>query len=442
MIKAFLVQLSLVCCVFALFGCGKKANNDKKKREVNRDDITVDEEYLEKQDVSCENGQSCPNFIAKIVVKKNSGFEFCTGFLTEENVIATSTSCLPAYIRLGGQDCSRDVTIFFPKTSNRPKERISCVKVLQVSELEGDDPILWRDDVSFLQLGKAVPYRRQAQIAREGVLDNKTYSTWILDQQDEYSGIIRKFNCDTIHRNFINPLALNEYSPSVMFAGCPFTKGGSGAPVVDTRMRVRAVISKPLDTQLRLDIEKLGLLFEGLRDMVHATNFACAPTPQDSNVQDEECHKELSLNEVDRLRAEMQNTNMVIGDLKRKYEEMINTSSKIIRFGVKLIIKGNEHTTEIYPRCFKPTSEWLPSVSGTRGSYTDKLKIPVRTFKKAMDQNARIIGQIQSSPEKNFNVKFSVKDIKEEKASNVSVWFDGENERKFSKISEACSSLL
>src|SRR5687768_1738012 len=143
--------ICLVTMAFVLVGCGKKANNSKAQSSVKepRTD-TVEgndtEAYLAKQKVFCEEGEACPNYIAKIVVFDNNKTpRICTGFLVKENIVATSTSCLPDLLRLKDQDCSTDVTLFFPETNISAMERVACKRVLQVSDLTSSDAGLWRD---------------------------------------------------------------------------------------------------------------------------------------------------------------------------------------------------------------------------------------------------------------------------------------------------------
>jgi hypothetical protein len=146
------LALVLGTCILLLASCGKKPeSNDSSQNVITTPPQTAVDSHMEKQDVSCEQNQACPSFITKIVVVKDDKFEYCTGFLVDKDVVATSTSCLPSLMRLVGSDCSNDVFFFFPKSGNRPAERVGCSHVLQVSQLEGENPGLWRDDLSLLQ---------------------------------------------------------------------------------------------------------------------------------------------------------------------------------------------------------------------------------------------------------------------------------------------------
>lgn len=440
-----LFALSMGTCLL-LIGCGKKPET----REVARPEITRPpqseiESNLQKHSVSCEGNQACPNYISKIVVVYGNSFKYCTGFLTDQNTVATSSSCLPALLRLNGQDCSKDIYFFFPRTANRPAERVGCSKVSLVSPIEGQDPILWRDDVAFLELSTPIAHRRQAQIIRDGIQNTRQYSAWMIDQQDDFSAIVKKVTCEGVHNNYVNPLVLNESSPNMMLADCPLTRGGTGAPIVDSRGRVRAMTSRDMDPKLRSYLESTGLLIKPLKSITHATNFACAPTNVDNDMLDErECLKDLTYTRVDRFRSEMLSTNLLFGDLRKKLEDSLIPLSKFVRFGVKLIPKGDIQETEIYPKCFKSLQDWLPGMNGNRNVFVEEIPLPARTFRRAMDPYGRVVGSVVEDPARPTLVQFSLKNLRSSKRSSILMWVANEDNslRTFQNISEECSSSL
>jgi hypothetical protein len=437
------LALVLGSCLF-LVSCGKKADDQGSSTPVMIQPLqTAVDAFLEKQDVNCESNQACPNFIAKIVVVNGDKYEFCTGFLTDDDVVATSSSCLPSLIRLSGQDCSKDVFFFFPKTGNRPAERVGCSKVLQASQLDGTDPVFWRDDVSFLQLSTPLPNRRQVMISRDGITNNKEFMTWMIDQQGDYSAIVKRSICDSVHQNYINPLVMNESSPGMIFADCAVTNGSTGAPILDGRGKVRAIISKGIDSKLRAYLESTGLLTNGLKDMFHATNFACAGTLTNSDMLDEkECLKDLTYQKVDRARSEMLATNMLFGDLRKNFEKSLDSISKYVQFGVKLIPKGDLQETEIYPKCFKTLDTWLPNVAG-RNNFVEMVKIPVRSFRRTMDAYGRIQGTAVDAPAIPTQIQFSLKSLRGVQKSTILMWITGvEGYKTFPDLSQECSPSL
>lgn len=423
-------------------GCGKKPETTESIPDRARPEISAIEEYLSKQDVSCENNQACPNYISKIVVVHNDGYKFCTGFLTDENVVATSSTCLPRLLRLAGADCTRDVFLFFPKTANRPAERVGCSKVLQASQLDGQNPILWRDDVSFIQLDKDVPYRKQAAIIRDGVGNNKQFTSWMVDQQGDFTATVKKVTCESVHNNYINPLVLNESSPGMIFADCPLTVGSTGAPIIDNRGKVRAMVGTDMDEKLRSYLESTGLLVTGLKQMFYATNFACAPTNDNNEMLDErECLKDLNYSKVDALRSQMLSTTTLFSEMRKKLEESLTGIAKHILFGVKMIPEGDIQRTVIYPKCFRPLESWLASYGG-KNTLVEEVKIPVKSFRRAMDVYGRIQGIPLDSPSKEYYVQYSLKNLRAVQRSSVLMWIGNEPVQTTQSVSAECGPSL
>ena len=428
---------------FLLLGCGKKAETKKSLPVVERLPQTELDTYLGKQAVSCEGNQACPNYIAKVVAFHGSTPKFCTGFLTEEDVVATSASCLPRLLRHNGGECSRDVFFFFPKTWNRPAERVGCARVILASQLSEKDPVLWRDDVAFLQLDRSLSYRREARIIRDGIPNGRQFTTWMIDQQDEFFSIIKKGTCEAIHNNYVNPLVMNEFSPSMVFADCAVTSGGTGAPVIDNRGKIRGMISAEMDKDLRKYLESTGLLTDGLRNIFHGTNFACAPTSRDNDMADErECLKDLTYTQVDRRRSEMLSTNLLFGAMKKEFEESLNSVSHYVQFGVKLIPKGDIQETEVYPKCFKPLTQWLSSLNNNRNIYVHDVNLPKTSFRRVIDSSGRVRGITLNGDEKETYVQFSLKSLRNIQQSSILMWSKSEDASHFPNISEKCSESL
>lgn len=428
-------------CVFV--GCGKKARNDdigfRSNPQLEPSEL---EQLLSRQEVACDGNQACPNYLTKIAVVNGKKLNFCTGFLVNENTVATSASCLPNLLRLVGQDCSRDVFFYFPKTANRSAERVGCTKVLQVSQLDGVDPILWRDDVSFLHLDSSMSHRRQATISREGVSNNKEFQVWLVDQQDDYTAIIRRETCESAHGTYVNPLASHISSPNMVFNNCILKNGNSGAPILDSKGKVRAVVSERMDQKLRTYLESTGLLTNPLREMFHASSFACAPIIDNNDLLDEkECTKDLNYKKVDRLRSDMLSNATLFADMKKKMEESLESVSRYMTFGVKLIPQGDFQSAEIYPKCFKPLVDWLATLSGTRNNFVTEITLPQKSFKRAMDVYGRIYGQVTEGANEKFFVQFSLKNLRSVKKSYILMW-NYEINRTFPDISENCDLPL
>lgn len=436
----FLMLIGICSLVAA---CGKKAKTEKFQIQPYEEPISVNERFIEKQTVACDANSFCPNYIAKLVVVDGlNSYRYCTGFLTDENTIATSSSCLPSLMRREGQDCSRDIFVFFPKTANREAERVSCKSVLKFSSLSGTDPNLWRDDLSFLSLQKSLPYRRQVRISRDGVPNHRFFTTWMVDQQGDFAALIKKSTCQAVHNNYVNPLVTGPSSPNMVFADCGLTTGSTGAPVIDNYGQVRAVISKGISTRLAESIKKFGWLKEPLREMSHATNLACAPTIYDYEMLDErECTKEMSELAIAGLREQMTSFGVLFDEPKEKLRETLENKSKYIYFDMKLSTAGNVQNVSVLPKCFKPLPSWLPFINSGRNNYVFDIALPRVQFRKVMDENGRISGEVEEGPEVPYYIQFSLKQLKSAKRSFVWMWNTLDN-LTFPNMSDQCSESL
>lgn len=439
--------IGLIVGISMLFiSCGKKTEEDKKNASrFMQPQITDLEKFLEKQEINCEQGQVCPNYISKVVVIQGKTANYCTGFLVERNIIATSSSCLGNALRVQDLDCSQDVHLFFPRMYNGPAERVGCKRVIQASQFNSVDPILWRDDVAFLELDRSLYKRRNLEISRSGMpedLDKNGYSIWRVEKIDEFIALIKlDEKCEAVQNSYINPLASNESSPNMIFAGCANKTESSGAPIL-ARGRVRGIVSAPLSATFREQLNNRGLLKKPLKDIVHATNFACAPTIYDPDVRDEaECTKALNISVVDRLRADMLNTELLFGKVREELQSYMDTLSKYIKFGVRLISQDDKEIAEIKPICFKQVDQWIGEFSTNRNVYSSVIMFPNRSYKKIMDVYGRIIADEIDHGDIEFNIQFSPKFLRTNKKSNVYLWNDDSNQT-FKNLSEDCSSLF
>ncbi len=435
-----LLTCALIC--LALLSCGKKESISKPPLLPYTPPVEAETEaYLKKQVITCEDNQTCPNYIAKVVVTDGPGkFKTCTGFLINPDVLVTSTSCLPEYLRLADLNCSKDVFFLFyrPGTTG---ERIGCSKVLQVSDLTSDNPVLWRDDVAFLEINKSLNNRRSQTLSREGMTNNMDLYFWGIEQaSDDRTGFIRQVDCNSIHSNYINPLVTNEYSPNMLIEGCAFKNGFSGAPLIDSKRRVRGMISQGMDPELRAKIISSNLLLRPLKEILHATNFACAPIiyDTDTGANERECSKDLSELLVERARSEMLNPANLFTGLKNKLESGIDVTNKFIRYSVKLIPKngGDLQETEITPKCFKDIKQM-----GNGSSQDVYFSMPKVSFRRAMDAHGRILGAELDNGTQATGYNFSPKRLRNSGVSDIFLYINNSYVTTYFNI-PACPSLL
>ena len=396
---------------------------------------------LDKQAVNCEEGQVCPSYLAKIVVREGATLRFCTGYMTSGNVVATSSSCLPRLLRLANQDCSQEVFIFFPKTNSRPAERVSCNKVLLASTVNGPDASIWRDDVSFLEMSKTVSNRRPLSISRDGFSNLTSYTMWAVEQLDDRDALIRRRSCEAVKNSYANPFVTSESSPMMTIAGCAYMRGFTGAPLVDYKGELRGSVSAGLAPYMRGVIEELKLLEPGkpLKEIIHATNFACAPSIYDSNLRDEEeCTKPLDEVVRERIREESVKPEFLYAESFAKIQASLLKLSPYMNFGYSFTKEAKTLKLKVFPSCFKKVSTWISGLNNYKDTFSFSLWLPQRSFKLSMDTYGRVLGLEIPGPDKSYGFEFYLKNVRSSRSSTLYMW-DNNYTSTFKNFSETCS---
>lgn len=445
MLKIYQKQILFLLAILAftvIIGCGKKTKESKSVEgpgEQLPQTASDRDAFLDKQQVACDQGQNCPNYISKMVVFDNQNIKYCTAFLVDRDKIATAASCLPAYLRQESVTCDKDVFFFFQGPANRPAIKIGCEKILQVSNLEGSDAGLWRSDVAFIKLTEKINGRRFLDFNRDGLGNHKEFTFWGIDQIDDSTGFIRRQECESIHNSYLNPLATSEFSPNMLFSGCGLRDGNSGAPIIDTRGRVRGMVSRSINRKTVEYLQTTGLLTKPLNEMFHATNFSCAPTIFDTNIADEkECSKDLSAGAREDLRSQVLSFSNILKEMKNKLEAKISDGSQYFNFAVKFNnVQVDEYKTEITPKCFKNISRWINTLNTSRNAYVFQASLPNVVVKRKMNSYGRIVGVDESLAATIYNFQFSPKLLSIAKTSLVFMWNDLVN-LQFPNMTESC----
>lgn len=445
---SFYSMLLLALVAGLCLSCGKKQKETGGSNPPVRNPQTSELDLLlNKQELLCADERGCPKFLTKIAVLEYDKLRFCTGFMTENNIVATATSCLPDYLRLDGQPCSKDVFFFFQNGNEKPV-RVGCKEVLKSSRIEGNEAFLWRSNVTYLLMEEAQEDRRPPVIARkQGMKDQEKLYTWSIDQIDENQGIIKKSDdCISAHNTYFNPLSGNEASPVVTMGNCEFSDGNSGSPVFDYRNRVRGMISRPVSKAALNEAISLRMLERPLHSLVHVSNFACAPMIPEQEVMDEtECSKKLTINLHDSAQIEMISDN-ILKPLTQKLEQSMNAKSNYMKFGVKLEIVGDYYETLVYPRCFKDVTSWIGEFTNNK-PVTSTFDVPETLLRKIMDPFGRVraneIVKGKNTTYFQFYPKFlrTIDPEIKKRRTTVFVWSDGPT-TTYRNVTDDCSESL
>lgn len=429
-------------------GCGKKQQEVSGSNPPTQNPQTSELELmLNKQELLCADERGCPRFLTKIAILKDDTLQFCTGFLTENNIVATATSCLPEFLRQDGQPCNKDVFFFFQNGNEKPI-RVGCKEVMKTSRIDGDEPFLWRSNVSYLLLETYQDDRRPPSIARkQGMKDQEKLYTWSIDQIDDHQGIIKKSDdCVSAHNTFFNPLSINDSSPIVTMGNCEFSDGNSGSPVFDYRNRVRGMVSQAVSKVSRNEATSLRMLERPLLSLVHVSNFACAPMIPEQEVMDEsECSKKLTLNLHDTAKIAMISDD-ILKPFIVKLEQQMNAKSNYMKFGVKLDTVGDYYETLVFPKCFKDVQSWIGEFNNNK-PVTSTFDVPETILRKIMDPYGRVRAtefvKGKNTTYFQFYPKYlkSIDPVTKLRRTSVFVWSDGPT-TTYRNVSDDCSGSL
>jgi hypothetical protein len=442
----YFCTLILIVATFTL-GCGKKADEE----EVNGPtrplpQISDIELELSKQELFCGGSDlTCPSYLTKIAIYHKDQLKFCTGFLTEEDVVVTASSCLPERLRMKESPCERELFFFFAETNRKPL-RVGCKKILEVAQLDTKEPFLWRSDVAYIQLKKEDfpnnDRRKTVTANRGGMNDMDKFYIWSVDQIDQYQGIIRKSeDCQAIHNSYFNPIATHQDSPVMMLAGCDFGFGNGGAPVMDYRGKVRGILSRPVDKAEIDEVVSMRILEKPLKELVHVSNYACAPMyPEQDILNENECNKKLDINIYDAGQQDMINESILFKSSIQKIEHNLNEANRYLKMAVELKADEDAYEVIINPKCFKNVSKWIGEFTNSK-PFTFNIEFPEMKIKKAMNEYGRIFANETRRTSIPTNLQFKPSILRNTKQATVFVWATGPA-RNFPNLTENCSSLF
>jgi hypothetical protein len=425
-------------CLFVIFGClfscGKKEKSNTTEVLPPEMIETEREEFLNKQDLLCEPGTFCPDYVAKIVVFDRGQPRFCSGTLVSKNKLLTSASCLPSYIRSTEADCSKDVFIFFGR-GTRPPERVNCKAIVQVSELDGNLAEYWRDDVAVLELSKNLNWREFKDVSRRGFDDSDKIRFFAVDQSNEFTGVIRKEECEVVLNSYLYPLSSDKSSPNILAAGCTRKNGYRGAAILDSFPRIRGVLSD--ESSLRASLENSSLLIKPLKDFIHVSSFACAPfLEENAAFSEQECAKDLNYSVIATARALLLSDEERYGILVDKLEAKANSLSKYYRISAVLRSADGRDVLSFKPDCFKNVSSWINGVKSD-GEVNESPLFPAHTLRKGVDSNGRAITQEVEEKKEKYSLTFSGKRLFKEKVSDIFLSTESTPSRRINGI-KAC----
>jgi hypothetical protein len=272
-------------------------------------------------------------------------------------------------------------------------------------------------ELRLLELDQNI-YRRSLKISRDGLADKKKFDIWKVDQQnDKYTGIVRREECLSVHNTYINPLANHKYSPNMVLGHCSFLNGNSGAPIIDSTGKLRALANGDIDRSIIKFLEENGFFIGDLvAPMMLVNNMACTTNIDDNEgYPDRECVKELSDAHLVRLRGQMIDANSLFNDYLKETQSAVAQNNQFVNFDVKLIENTQgKFNIQFYPRCFINAEQWRNRPPRSK-SFT--VSSPYYDLARASDAYTRLKVNMINSRNTQFKIEFDPRTVLDGKSS-------------------------
>ncbi|HKP58010.1 MAG TPA: trypsin-like peptidase domain-containing protein [Polyangiales bacterium] len=190
----------------------------------------------------CEDEASCPDAVGMLVVggAPSQEPERCTVTLIERDRVLTASHCLSPMERRRGAACPR-TWVFFPQTAGAAAESIACERVVEATEVVGDDAL--HQEHAVLQLDRAStrlplaidphPPEPGSIVTVASITPHPIYGT----THALATRLCRVIDSTPAQRE------LGRAAGDVgWLASCPIARGNSGSPVLDYQGHVRAIV--------------------------------------------------------------------------------------------------------------------------------------------------------------------------------------------------------
>lgn len=447
--------LVLVLLSFVFGSCGNDPKKDKESRSPNSNirKPKVPSQiwnFIQRQELECNDKILCNESMAKLVIIDSETIRYCTGALIGPKLLVTSASCLSRELKVPKMICTENIFAIFPGTNIRTKEIAKCDHIVSVDINESIETSLWKSDLAFIQLQSA-PSRQQLEISREGILADNTLEVWKVDYTNDVQARAIREDCYPVFNSYMNPFAGSEFSPMIPLSKCDFNEGNRGSLVLDDTGKLVGVVSGGLEDSLKEFVIRSGLLKGKLNSLVHVTNLACARLPGDllTNQYEEDCFKQISQANLDKLRATLLKTTKVHeANMNRIERQIRETSGKYLELSFSFKADNKKSAFELHmgkPRCFKKVDSWIHEFRSwgrirTYGMRT--IALPHYRLKTAFNGDLQVTSDLQELGEKEYEVAFNPRAAWSFGKSYVSIKskiFDDESEERYDDIPKECS---
>jgi hypothetical protein len=201
-------------------------------------------EELKKSQLSCKNKLECPNNVGMILFNNNNSETSpqvgqCTGFLIDDDIVATNSHCIPSYLKNSSESCEGKIGIRFISTESELKV-FMCKELISYSPQGIFDP-----DYAFFKIenSKIRPFK----IYKGGLTDKQKIKIIVANPLMSVRGaIIEAKTCQVQLATLLNLKSTNKWSRTGIGFGCDAISGNSGSPVLNKRGEVLGILQSEM----------------------------------------------------------------------------------------------------------------------------------------------------------------------------------------------------
>ncbi len=354
-----------------LLGCGKKPVTNAESDLSVTPRLSESEsnkrffEETEQIRLNCSE-QSCPEGVFLVRARNFSSAvpHTCTGLLVGENEILVPSSCLPSRYLKDGRSCGGAV-LARDYLSDQVYE-CDIVKSVKLEKYDEKFPETWRQDYVVLQFQK-LPSRENFVIPlKSGLYENRQYDLWSYHfDLSQRLATLQSKTCMVQYKNYVQPLGLDTYSPSLSLSACKggVTESDLGGVLFRERtfgrFRALAMINSfPVfnPSQIKRDEN-----FDGAALIQNFTCFEYRSTELRKDVPSS-CLLKLTYDRVENSRYEQLLLNKDSEELAVKVDaikRLYATGDLYIEWDVFLESTPSELILSPVPKCFHNLEKWL-----------------------------------------------------------------------------------
>ncbi len=255
--------------------------------------FTSVENELRTAPLVCDSPAACPENVGMVYSAENlNSFPKpqvlkCTGFLVQDNIVATNSHCVPDIIKQNQMSCAGLMAIKFVRRGPGQPDVFPCQRLLNYSQF---DPTKILPDYAFFE------------IARTGIAPLGISQTGIPNRQQlrlvkvvpwEKGARLQSEACVSALNSALNFSSASAWSKTSAAINCHSAEGNSGSPVLDKKNQVVGILQSAYKEKQLQEMKRLAPVGTQMPDKlipnIILTNLACVPHPVNGRYEREKC---------------------------------------------------------------------------------------------------------------------------------------------------------